>query len=206
MILTLEQRVEHYRQTDPRWELFNERNGRIIGTIYIGNNYAKKNDYYGGYQGNYLKRIRALFPEKVAPAHLYAGQCDDKDFPGTLYDINPQTPATIYADAREMSKYAKQAHDLWICDPPYGETRLAEYQTRYGCKANNLNIPKVFRELYKCSSPGAHIVWLDWQRPFYRGIEWREVGAILYRGSTGHKDRSISIYERQSIKNGKTDD
>lgn len=190
------QRVEAYKQADPKWELFNESSGRITGVIYIGNNYAKANDYYGGYQGNYLKRIAALFPDKTSVAHLYAGQADTTNLPGQKYDINPQSTDTIYADARAMSKHAIDKHDLWVCDPPYGEERLKEYQQRYNCPADNLNVKRVFNEIYLASSSRAHIVWLDWQRPFYKNTEWKEVGAVLYRGSTGHKDRSISIYER----------
>jgi hypothetical protein len=189
-------RVNNYNSKKTGWELHCGSDDRIVGTIYLGNNYAKANDYYGGYQGNYLKRIAALFPDKTSVAHLYAGQADISDLPGTKYDINPQDANTIYADAREISQSAVAAHDLWVCDPPYGEERLREYQARYGCPADSLNIRRVFNELYLASAPGAHIVWLDWQRPFYKSSEWREVGAILYRGSTGHKDRSISIYQR----------
>jgi len=194
--MNLFDRVTNYNNTNSKWQLFNDKSGRICGVIYIGNNYAKANDYYGGYQGNYLERIKALFPDKTNIAHLYAGQADISVLPGTKYDINPQSIDTIYADAREMSQHAIDKHDLWVCDPPYGEERLKEYQTRYGCKADSLNIKKVFNELYKVSANNAHIVWLDWQRPFYKSSEWIEVGAILYRGSTGHKDRSISIYEK----------
>jgi hypothetical protein len=196
MSLSNQDRVMSYSMTNPQWQLFTESSGRIVGTIYLGNNYAKANDYYGGYQGNYLKRIAALFPDKTSVAHLYAGQADVSELPGQKYDINPQSSDTIYADARDMSKYAVDKHDLWVCDPPYGEERLKEYQQRYGCPADTLNIKRVFNELYLASAPGAHIVWLDWQRPFYKNTEWKEVGAVLYRGSTGHKDRSISIYRR----------
>ena len=196
MPLSNQDRVECYKLSSPGWQLFNETSGRIVGTIYLGNNYAKANDYYGGYQGNYLKRIAALFPDKTSVAHLYAGQADVSELPGQKYDINPQSQDALYADAREMSKYAVDKHDLWVCDPPYGEERLKEYQERYGCPADTLNIKRVFNELYLASAPGAHIVWLDWQRPFYKNAEWLEEGAVLYRGSTGHKDRSISIYRR----------
>lgn len=193
--MTSQQRVAIYN-SNKHWELHCGSDGRIVGTIYLGNNYAKANDYYGGYQGNYLKRIAALFPDKTSVAHLYAGCADVTALPGIKYDINPQDATTIYADAREMSQYATAQHDLWVCDPPYGEERLREYQQRYGCPAQSLNVKRVFNELYKCSQPGTHIVWLDWQRPFYKNTEWQEIGAILYRGSTGHKDRSISIYQR----------
>jgi hypothetical protein len=196
MTLSNQDRVKAYAQANPNWQLHCGKDDRIVGTIYLGNNYAKANDYYGGYQGNYLKRIAALFPDKTSVAHLYAGQADVSELPGQKYDINPQSSDTVYADARAMSKHARTKHDLWVCDPPYGEERLKEYQQRYGCPADTLNIKRVFNELYLASAPGAHIVWLDWQRPFYKNTEWIETGAILYRGSTGHKDRSISIYRR----------
>ena len=98
-------RVINYKNANSKWELHCGSDNRITGCIYIGNNYAKANDYYGGYQGNYLKRIAALFPDKKSIAHLYAGQADVTHLPGQKYDINPQSTDTIYADAREMSNY-----------------------------------------------------------------------------------------------------
>jgi hypothetical protein len=188
--------VDNYNSQFGRY-LQRDASNLVTGAIYLGNNYAKANDYYGGYQGNYLKRIKALFPHVVNVLHLYAGQADIKDLPGDKVDINPQDENTIYGDARELSKYVTKKYDLIVADPPYGEERLKEYQKRYGCKADSLNVKKVFLEMYAVTNPSAHVVWLDWQRPFYRKTEWKERGAILYRGSTGHKDRSITIYERQ---------
>ena len=63
-------RVEQYNQILGKDGLFCDGFNRIVGTIYLGNNYAKQNDYYGGYQGNYLKRIRNLFPDKNNILHL----------------------------------------------------------------------------------------------------------------------------------------
>jgi len=187
--------VENYNKEFGKYLQIDQSN-LVTGAIYLGNNYAKSNDYYGGYQGNYLKRVRALFPNAKDILHLYAGQINDKELPGDKLDINPQTQDTIYGDARELSKYVTKQYDLIVADPPYGDERLKEYQTRYGCKAETLNIKKVFREMYKATKSSGYVVWLDWQRPFYRSIEWKEVGAILYRGSTGHKDRSISLYKK----------
>jgi|TARA_E500000318_G_scaffold87026_2_gene83859 hypothetical protein len=192
------ERVENYNNWLGTTGLFLDESNRIHGTVYLGNNYAKQNDYYGGYQGNYLKRIRNIFPDKQNILHLYAGQAVVDDLQGIKADINPQNNDTVYADARSLSEYFQQEFDLIVADPPYGTDRLREYQNLYNCPAENLNIKKVFREMYKVTKPNAHIVWLDWARPFYRNIEWKETGAILYRGSTGHKDRSISIYERQN--------
>lgn len=174
----------------------------ITGAIYLGNNYRKHNDYYGGYQGNYLKRIAALFPHKNKILHLYAGMINDQDLPGDKVDINPLMDGIIQADARKLSEYeCLRDYDLIVADPPYGEDRLKVYKERYGCIAENLNTKKVFREMFKVTTPDAHVVWLDWSRPFYRSIEWKEVGAILYRSSTGHKDRSISIYTKPGVYN-----
>jgi hypothetical protein len=187
--------VENYNKVFGRF-LQIDGSGLVTGAIYLGNNYAKSNEYYGGYQGNYLKRIKALFPNAKDILHLYAGQVNDADLRGDKIDMNPQTKDTKYGDARELSKYIDKQYDLIVADPPYGEERLKEYQKRYGCKAESLNVKKVFREMHKATKNGGFVVWLDWQRPFYRGIEWKEAGAILYRGSTGHKDRSISIYKK----------
>lgn len=187
--------IDNYNKAFGRY-LQLDKSNLVTGAIYLGNNYAKSNDYYGGYQGNYLKRISALFPTAKNVLHLYAGQVNDIELKGDKVDINPQTSDTIYADARELSKYLTKKYDLIVADPPYGEERLKEYKQRYGCKADNINVKQVFREMFKVANDNAYVVWLDWQRPFYRNIEWKEVGAILYRGSTGHKDRSISIYKK----------
>jgi len=187
--------VENYNKVFGNY-LQQDQSDLVTGAIYLGNNYKKANDYYGGYQGNYLKRIKALFPDKKSILHLYAGQIDDTEFKGDKVDINPLAEDIKYADARELSKYVDKKYDLIIADPPYGQDRLEEYRKRYGCDAETLNVKKVFREMYQVTTPNAHVVWLDWARPFYRGIEWKERGAILYRGSTGHKDRVVNIYSR----------
>ena len=138
--------VENYNKEFGRYLQIDQSN-LVTGAIYLGNNYAKSNDYYGGYQGNYLKRIKALFPDAKDILHLYAGQVNDEHLKGDKVDINPQSDDTIYADARELSKYIDKKYDLIVADPPYGEERLKEYQQRYGCKAETLNIKQVFREM-----------------------------------------------------------
>lgn len=194
--MTLKDRVDNYNKWLGSECLFFDGSGRIGGTWYIGNNYAKKNDYYGGYQGNYLKRVSALFPDKKSVLHLYAGMADVVDLPGDKMDINPQTDDTIYCDARELSKYCDKKYDLIVADPPYGTDRLKEYGDRYGCSAETINVKKVYNEMFKVATEDCHVVWLDWARPFYKNAEWLEKGAILYRGSTGHKDRSVTIFEK----------
>ena len=76
------ERVENYNKWLGTTGLFLDVSNRIHGTVYLGNNYSKQNDYYGGYQGNYLKRIRNIFPDKQNILHLYAGQAVVDDLYG----------------------------------------------------------------------------------------------------------------------------
>lgn len=51
------------RQASPR-SLFVADHGRVVGTWIMGNNYRVRSGYYGGYPAGYLRRLRALFPDK----------------------------------------------------------------------------------------------------------------------------------------------
>src|SRR5580704_3662917 len=57
------ERIANYRQLIGVPYLGHE-NGWTYGTWFMGNSYEKKTDYYGGFQGNFLKRIAALFPDR----------------------------------------------------------------------------------------------------------------------------------------------
>jgi hypothetical protein len=48
----------------------------------MGNSYQKRDAYYGAFQGNFLKRIAALFPDRRRTLHLFAGRVDLAAFPG----------------------------------------------------------------------------------------------------------------------------
>jgi hypothetical protein len=63
--MRLEQRIDNYvRGTRSPRSLFVSEDGRIVGTWIMGNDYRVKTGYYGGYPAGYLRRIRALFPDK----------------------------------------------------------------------------------------------------------------------------------------------
>ena len=42
----------------------------------MGNDYRVKTGYYGRYPPGYLRRIRALFPDKRNVLHLFSGKVD----------------------------------------------------------------------------------------------------------------------------------
>src|SRR5262249_49445094 len=79
--LTWPERIENYRKQIGVPYLGHE-NGWTYGTWFIGNSYEKKTDYYGGFQGSFLKRIAALFPDRRRVLHLFAGRVDLDRFPG----------------------------------------------------------------------------------------------------------------------------
>jgi hypothetical protein len=84
--LTWLERIENYRRLFGAAYLIFE-NGWVAGTWFMGNSYEKKTDYYGGFQGNFLKRMGALFPDRKRVLHLFAGKVDTVAFPGDTVDI-----------------------------------------------------------------------------------------------------------------------
>src|SRR5688572_5090033 len=84
-------RIENYvEQTGFPKSLFIAEDNRVVGTWIMGNDYRVKSSYYGGYPAGYLRRIRALFPEKRRTLHLFSGKVDLATFPGDTVDINPK--------------------------------------------------------------------------------------------------------------------
>ena len=57
------ERIERYRRIIGPAHL-NYEAGGLSGHWEIGNSYRKANGYYGGYQGNFLKRVAALYPDR----------------------------------------------------------------------------------------------------------------------------------------------
>ena len=84
-------RIDNYiAKTGFPKSLFASADGRVVGTWIMGNDYRVKSEYYGGYPAGYLKRVKALFPDKKRVLHLfYSGKVDLGVFPGDTVDINP---------------------------------------------------------------------------------------------------------------------
>jgi hypothetical protein len=56
--------------------LFQAEDGRVVGTWIMGNDYRVASTYYGGYPAGYLRRVKALFPDKRRVLHLFSGKVD----------------------------------------------------------------------------------------------------------------------------------
>ncbi len=184
------ERIENYvRETGFPRNLFMGEDGRVVGTWIMGNDYRVKSAYYGGYPAGYLRRIRALFPEKRRTLHLFSGKVDIALFPGDTVDVNPSLGATYVDDAQTMTRVPLDRYDLVLADPPYS----VEDCQRYGTSMVKRNV--VMKALGRLPA-GAHIVWLDQVFPVYRKEMFAIEATIGMWKSTNHRFRGITIFRR----------
>lgn len=183
-------RIENYaRETGFPQCLFVGPDGRVVGTWIMGNDYRVKSAYYGGYPAGYLRRIRALFPDKKSVLHLFSGQIDLTAFPGDTVDINPKLKPTYVDDAQTLKAVPLEKYDLVLADPPYSIEDADHYQTTM--VKRNL-VMRALRRL----PVGAHVVWLDQVLPMYRKDSFAIDAAIGMWKSTNHRFRGITIFRR----------
>ncbi|MDR3401985.1 MAG: hypothetical protein P4L99_05750 [Chthoniobacter sp.] len=170
--------------------LFVGPDGRVVGTWIMGNDYTVKSTYYGGYPAGYLRRIKALFPDKRRVLHLFSGQVDLTVLPGDTVDINSVLHPTYVDDAQTLMHVPLESYDLVLADPPYSVEDADHYQTTM--VKRNL----VMRALQRLPI-GAHVVWLDQVLPMYRKDAFDVEAAIGMWKSTNHRFRGITIFERR---------
>jgi hypothetical protein len=191
LAMTWEDRIETYaRETKFPRSLFVAEDGRVVGTWIMGNDYRVRSEYYGGYPAGYLRRIRALFPEKERALHLFSGRVDLAAFPGDTVDINPELEPTYLDDAQTLEGVPLGDYDLILADPPYS----VEDCEHYGTSMVSRN--KVMRALARVR-PGTHIVWLDQVLPMYRKDTFDIEAVIGMWKSTNHRFRGITIFRRR---------
>jgi len=185
-----EDRIQSYVAATkfPR-SLFIAEDGRVVGTWIMGNDYRVKSEYYGGYPAGYLRRIKALFPEKQRILHLFSGKVDLATLPGDTVDINPELSPTYVDDAQHLSAVPLAQYDLVLADPPYSIEDADRYQTSM-VKRNA--VMSALRGL----SPGAHVVWLDQVLPMYRKDAFAVDAVIGMVKSTNHRFRVVTIFRR----------
>ncbi len=169
--------------------LFKAQDGRVVGTWIMGNDYRVKSSYYGGYPAGYLKRIKALFPDKKRVLHVFSGKVDLSALPGDTVDINPKLKPTHLCDAHNLSKLKLKKYDLILADPPYSVEDAEHYQTTM-VKRN-----VVMRELGDACKKGTHVVWLDQVLPMYKKSQWKIEAVIGMVKSTNHRFRVVTIFK-----------
>ena len=75
------ERIKNYEQVTgfPK-SLFIAGDGRVVGTLIMGNDFRGGSALYGSYPAGYLKRMKSLFPDKKHVLHLFSGNVDTKLF------------------------------------------------------------------------------------------------------------------------------
>jgi hypothetical protein len=190
--LSWPERIEHYRRLIGRDAYIDAgyEGGWAFGMWFLGNSWAVKSGYYGGYPQGYLKRVRALFPDKVKVLHLFSGRVNTVEVPGGTCDINTALEPTYVADAHTLKDVPVEDCDLILADPPYS----AEDADHYGTPLVNRN--KVVEALSHWMRPGAHLAWLDQAQPMYRKDTLKPEAAIGIVRSTMHRYRCLLIWRR----------
>lgn len=189
--LTWDQRIANYaKETGFPNALFHSGDGRVVGLWVMGNDYRVKSKYYGGYPAGYLKRIKALFPDKKTVLHLFSGKVDTVAFPGCTVDIDPKHNPDIVDDCHTLKRVALQDFDLVMADPAYS----VEDCEHYGTPMIQRNT--VMRTLAAGLRKGCHVVWLDQVLPMYRKTDFAVDAYIGMVKSTNHRFRVITIFRK----------
>jgi len=165
--------------------------GRVFGVWVMGNNYTVTSNYYGGYPHGYLKRVKALFPDKERVLHLFSGKVDLSIIPGDTVDLNPDLNPTYLDNAQSLTKVPLENYDLVLCDPPYSVEDADHYQMTL-VKRN-----KVMAALGRGLQSSAHVVWLDQVLPMYRKDQFVVEAYIGLVKSTNHRFRVVTIFRRK---------
>lgn len=189
--MTWPERIENYnRVTGFPASLFVAGDGRVVGTWIMGNDYRVKSHYYGGYPAGYLRRVRALFPDKERGLHLFSGRVNTTEFPGITIDINRANAPDFVDNAEGITCVPINDRDIVLADPPYS----AEDASHYGAPMVNRN--KVMADLAAKLSAGCHVVWLDQVLPMYRKDQFAIEAVIGMVKSTNHRFRVITIFRK----------
>lgn len=191
MGITWEERIANYaKETGFPVSMAIGGDGRMFGIWILGADYRVKSGYYGGYPAGYLKRVKALFPDKKRVLHLFSGKVDLAVMPGDTVDINADLNPTYVDDAQTLLKVPLEEYDLVVSDVPYSVEDCEHYQTTM-VKRN-----VVMRALSRLPKD-AHIAWLDQCLPMYRKDTFALEAVIGIQKSTNHRFRCLDIWKRK---------
>ena len=159
----------------------------------MGNDYRVKSAYYGGYPAGYLRRVKALFPDKTRVLHLFSGKVDKSVMPGVTVDLNSALEPDYVDDAQTLEHVPLHEFDLVLADPPYSVEDAEHYQ------ATMVKRNKVMQVLGAHLSPVAHVVWLDQVLPMFRKDQFSIEAVIGMVKSTNHRFRVMTIFSKREI-------
>jgi len=167
--------------------------GWLYGFWLIGREWKKNpSSIYGGYPGNYLERIRSLFPD-VPPEktlHCFKGATATLRLERSVDKVAKWNP-TYLADVEDgLPMIPDNEFQLTYADPPYS----IEDAVHYGPPM--INRKKVMQVLHRITAPGGNLVWLDQVRPMYRKEDWEQWGTIGIAAGTNCRVRCVSLFRK----------
>lgn len=194
--MTLQERADAYSARFPHYPVLWVDKGWLMGVWLIGRLYARGDrTIYGGYPGNYLKRVLALFPDHGRRLDLFAG--NTPKVPGAVrVDIDPDRHPDYVADAAHLP-FEADSFDFVLADPPYSATDARRYGPggEKGAGPYKMVVRReVMHEVRRVVTDGAWLCWLDTVRPMYRRQDWAQVGAVAVMVSTNTRTRMLSIF------------
>lgn len=173
--------------------LFIGGDGRCVGTWIMGNDYRVKSEYYGGYPAGYMRRVKALFPDKQRVLHLFSGHVDKSVIPGDSVDVRPELAPDYVDDAQTLEKVPLEKYDLVMADPPYSIEDCDRYQTTM------IRRNRVMAALGARLTPGCHVVWLDQVLPMFRKDQFSIEAVIGMVKSTNHRFRVVVVFKKVEL-------
>ena len=192
----LERVANYHRETGYPESLFaGKDDGRIVGTWIMGADYRVGSSYYGGYPAGYLRRVKALFPEKKSVLHLFSGKVDKSIIHGETVDLDADLEPDYVDDAQTLEKVPLEKYDLVMADPPYSVEDCEHY------KSPMVKRNKVMAALGGRLAIGCHVVWLDQVMPMYRKDQFSLEAVVGMVKSTNHRFRVVVIFKRRDIEN-----
>ncbi|MGH2638403.1 MAG: class I SAM-dependent methyltransferase [Rhabdochlamydiaceae bacterium] len=184
--LTLEERVDHWNETFSEIPKTCYDKGWIYGVWYCGTSF-KKATYYGQYPPNFLKKVKALFPDKKDVLHVCSGTVKED----ITIDLKRELSPTICTDAQNLP-LRENSFDLVIHDPPYSKKDADVY---YGVPY--VSVPKVMKQTLRILRVGGFFCVLDVRYPSYHRKEgWRLIGLIAIVTGFSKVTRMLSIFQK----------
>jgi len=185
-------RIENYvKVTGFPKALFQVEDNRVVGMFIMGNDYRGGSALYGSYPAGYLKRMKALFPDKKRVLHLFSGNVNTELFPGKTCDLDDAYDPDYVDDAQTLKKVPLEKFDLVMADPPYSIEDAEHYQKTM-IKRN-----VVMRTLGQRLRKGTHVCWLDQVLPMYLKYQFAIEAVIGMVKSTNHRFRVITIFRKK---------
>lgn len=174
-----------------------ESEGRVYGSFFIGNYYKRAEGYYGEYPPSYMKRMRALFPNRKPALHLFGGTVQPESDEYTI-DLNESLKPSVVGNALEIDKTFKpKTFSIIYADPPYSQADAK----KYGFKMPNTRL--VLRAARQAVKDDGILVWLDLRVPIFRKVDWKLIGLISLFTGTNRAIRAISIFQASGEDYGK---